>query len=493
MSNVLKVSTPLTGYDNNISQPRANAGERATDTRIQGPAVPDQVVRPDARSDAAQEQNIKFQYQSNFEGFLSQVRENGAVTEEFATALFERLGMMVKSGMGEDTAQEMGQLLNMIQVDPQSMLAFVKNQGDAANRFQGAFFSLLRQVMNETQNVELRAGILDFAKRYTDMAEGDHLLKQIRQTLEQIKAGMFDSGKQQMEKMEQAVNFGRLEGRQSSGDSALDALMRFAMPGEAADNAAVIKEEILPYLNQYIGKTHDRGNVRESSALLAALTARYENGDASRVLSKFEELLEYPLMQKYFKGFKSDDLMRALATTDFEKAAGQSKWMDEFARLLEEGIAKGANMEQKLAFQNMMTSVLLNESVYMPLLHLMLPMQMDDKLMYAEMWVDPDAEGNTEADEKERTIQGLVKFDIQDLGFFDLFFVYQGGDVNLQLNYPEALSAKEKDIRDGLSEILSRNGLKAKELYLGSSKESIALSDAFPQIFEKRNSVNVKV
>ena len=90
-------------------------------------------------------------------------------------------------------------------------------------------------------------------------------------------------------------------------------------------------------------------------------------------------------------------------------------------------------------------------------------------------------------------VQGLVKFDIQDLGFFDLYFVYQGGKVNLQLNFPEVLDGKEGEIRDELARILERNGLEAKELFLGSSKESIAISEAFPQIFERRNSINVKV
>ena len=61
------------------------------------------------------------------------------------------------------------------------------------------------------------------------------------------------------------------------------------------------------------------------------------------------------------------------------------------------------------------------------------------------------------------------------------------------MNFPEVLDGKEGEIRDELARILERNGLEAKELFLGSSKESIAISEAFPQIFERRNSINVKV
>jgi len=467
----------MAGNYDNMSQPRADMQNRE-DPRIQGPVNPNKVVRADARSDsAAEEQNVglKFQYQSNFEGFISQMKSEGVMTEEFATVFFEQLTNQVKAGMGEGLAQEMAQFLEMIQVDPENMLAFLKEQGDASIRFQGAFFSLLRQVMGETKNVELRAGILDFMKRYTDMAEGKHILKEIEQTIKEIKSGMLQSGREKMEEMEQQLKFG------GSG------------PGSTEENAALIKGKMLPYLNKYISGTHDRGGVREGAAFLAALTARYENGDAARVLERFEQLMEYSAMQKYFKGFETHTLLRVLESTDFEKTIGKNKWMKGFVSMIQNGMQQGANIEQKQVFKNMMTSILLNESVYMPVLHMMLPMQVNGNLTFTEMWVDPDAGKGTSEGDKDRVIQGLVKFDIQNVGFFDLFFVYQDKKVNMQLNYPDALKDKEKEIRNKVAEVLADNGLTGKELFFGSSKESIAISEAFPQIFERKNSINVKI
>lgn len=477
MSNVLRVTTPLTGYDN-MPHPKTDMGAREN-SKIQGPVNPEKVMRPDARSDsAAEEQNVglKFQYQSNFENFISQMKAGGSVTEEFTSLFFERMGTLVKAGMGENTAQELARFMELIQVEPQNMLSFIQEQSSASIRFQGAFFSVLRQVMKESKNVELKAGTLEFVKRYTDMAEGEHILREIKQTLQEIKGSMFANGRERLEELE-----GRMEYAQSAGK------------GDTNQKASVIKEQILPYLNQYINSTHDRGELRENSVLLAALTARYENGEASRVQEKFEELMEYPLMQKYFKGLEPKDLMRVLASTDFEKAVERNEWMKEFASVIKDGITKGTNPEHKQVFRNMLTAILLNESVYMPVLHLMLPMQVEDKLMFAEMWIDPDAGGRTREEGQERAIQGLVKFDIRDVGFFDLFFVYQNNKVNLQLNYPEALRDKEDEIRSRIAGILAENGLESEELFLGSSMEPIPVSEAFPQIFERKNSINVKI
>lgn len=74
--------------------------------------------------------------------------------------------------------------------------------------------------------------------------------------------------------------------------------MHFNGTADTAENAAVLKEKILPFLNQYVTDTNDRGRVRENSALLANLTARYENGQIDRVIEKFRELMEYPAMRK---------------------------------------------------------------------------------------------------------------------------------------------------------------------------------------------------
>ncbi len=475
MANILKVTTPGLGYDNsNYSRPDAAS---RTDSQIQAPVVPDKVVRPDARSDAApQEQDVgmKFQYQSNFEGFLTQMRENGSVTEEFAPLLFERLSSMVRAGMSEGAASELSGFLEMIQVDQQNLLSFVQQQGDASIRFQGAFFDLLRQVMGETRSVDLKSAVLDFMKRYTDMAEGKHLLQQMQQTLADIKKGMFESGQKKLEQFERQMNYGQAA-------------------GETAGNASVLKEKILPYLNQYISGTHDRGMVRENTAFLASLAARYENGDAERVLDKFKELMESPVMQRIFKGMQPESLMRVLASTDYEKAVEQNHWMEKFAALVKEGMTKG-DPDQKKIFRNVMNSIILNESVYMPVVHTMLPMQIGDRMMFAEMWVDPDAgKGSQGQDEDGRVIQGLVKFDIQDVGFFDLFFVYQDKKVNIQLNYPEALKDREEDIRNRIMEIVAENGMEGRELYLGNSRDPIMISDAFPKIFERKNSINVKI
>lgn len=477
MSNVLRITTSTVGYENQNTPPKSNMVTRP-DTKVQGPVVPDQVVRPDARSDSAGQNPdvaMKFKFQSNFEGFISQMKSAGSSMEDFAPALFERLGNLTTANLTQEGLQQIQQFIKMIEIEPQNMAAALKEQMDGSLLFQEAFFDLLRQVMKESRSVELQGNILEFLKRYSDMAENKHLLNQMAQIAENLKAGMLNNAKERLDGMLGKMNF--------SGNAA-----------ETAKNAAILKEEILPFLNQYVTDTNDRGRVRENSAFLAGLTARYENGQEERVIEKFRELMEFPAMQQKFKGISPEEIIHLLTLTDYEKSIDKNRRIKEFAALIRDGVVKGTNPEQKHAFRSAMFSEVLNESVYMPVLHTLLPMKMGNRLMLAEMWIDPDSEGGGAAQEgEERTVRGLLKFDISEVGYFDLFFLYSDGKIRMQLNYPDELQDKRGEIENEVKGILSRNGIKAEELYFGTSLRPIPIQEAFPKIFERKNSINVKI
>lgn len=116
--------------------------------------------------------------------------------------------------------------------------------------------------------------------------------------------------------------------------------------------------------------------------------------------------------------------------------------------------------------------------------------------MFSELWLDPDDDGKGFRNAgQERFVKGLIKFDIKDVGFFDLFFLYgtQTEKISIQLNYPKDLDASEGEIRTALSKILSENGIGQEEIVLGSEDGTIPISTAFPTIFERKNSINVTV
>ena len=479
MANILKVTTPVGGYDgaNNV---RGNP-ELQNPVNVQGPVNPEKVARPDARSDAAGDQGeaaLQFKFETNFDSFIQQLKNMPILAEELPKLFGEFAGLSAESGISKNFAQEIAQFLNMINISSGNIEGFLKDQGMSAVRYTGSFFSLLRKIMSETKSVELRNSILNFLKRYTDMAESGNVLKDIQRNMKEILQRMLPQQREQAAALEKGLIYN------SDGSSA-----------QMAENLKALKSDILPYLNSYISKIHDRGELRDAVAYIANLTARYENGLPEGVLQAFEKLLDYQAMQKYFNGFDVGRLFEILAGTEFEQASARNAQMDRLAEIISRGASGEAGIENKQVFRQIMNAIILNESVYMPVLHMMIPVNVDGRLMFSEMWVDPDAEGGGEKEDgsRERLVKGLVKFDIEDVGFFDMFFLYGENRVSLQLNVPAALSADSQKIRSDLQQILREHSLETEELVLGSSDVSIPITEAFTNIKERKNSINVSV
>ena len=474
MSNILKVTTPTTGYDNNAIT-KKNTAQQTQDISVKNPVDPSRVVRPDGRNQPNGEQNAAnkgISYESNFGNFVQSLRDLPRLEEVMTKYIFSGMANVVESGVGRGTAEEIQSLLNMLHMTPDQMTDFLKGQMAGANRLQGPLFDMLRQVMSEATTVELKAGILDFLKKYNDMSSGNHLLQNIKDTLKEMEGYMFRNDREQLAKLAAK-------------------LQPYSMNSNTA-NTQILKGQIIPFLGKYISETRDMGTIRDLVSTLTLNTSRYENGNLDRLIQAFQRLMEYPAFEKGFGGMSAADFRSMLQNVDFDRAAGKMPWVDNLLNIMEAGIKGEAGMENREAFMNVMKAMLVNESVYMPVMHVMIPAILDGVPMFSEMWVDPDEESGNPGS-NERGIKLLIKFDMKDVGFFDRMLYYEKGKMDILIHYPEELSEHESEIREGIRKIMKKNNLEVEYLAVEQGKESIPVSAAFPKIFERRNSVNVTI
>ncbi len=473
MSNILKVTTPLSGYENNVRN--NNVAEQPDKMQIQNPVDPSRVVRPDGRTDANSQQQAQLglNYDSNFGAFVQSLRDTPGLSEVMSKLMFGGMNNLVESGIGPDTAEEISAFFNLLKMNNEELLAFLKNQMAGSVRFQGPFFELMRQALTNSPTVEQRAAILAFLKRYSDMSSGKHLMENIKGNLADIKKYMFHSDRDQLEQLTQGLSH--------------------KSPQDTAGNTARLQQQIIPFLGRYIAQTRNMGHIRDLVSQLLFNAARYENGNLDQLIEDFKNLLNFPSFQKSFSGMDEEQLRQLLLNLNFDKAAGQAQWIDKFLGIVESGMRGDAGLENRQVFENVVNSLLLNESVYMPVLHMMLPVELNGHLMFSELWVDPDEEGSGASDPKERVSKLLIKFDIKDVGFFDLLMVYEQESVSMRLFYPKELPSSETDLRNALREILSRNQLNCDYLSVEKSTGPIPVSSVFSKIFERKNSINVTI
>ena len=476
MPDLLGVTNAVPGNDSNLIN--RNMPSIPNDPRLQNAPDPTRVTRSDNRSERQDTGDPSgsraLRYDSNFLTFLQRMSDTPGLARTMTELLRTFQGTVVSSGMEEGIAVEMSALLEMLKMDEGEFSEFFRSQMQLGNRFGGPLFSILREAYGGTDSEVLRGNILQFLKRYSDYSSSGHVQGNLLRTLTRLTRAIPATYGNQLLGM-----VSELEGKMSSGDR--------------AGALKLLQGSIMPFLAGYTSRTNDMGLSRALISLLALDVARYESGSKEGVMQAFRQLGSNAALRRKLGGVGEADLLRLLDRGAFAQAAAKDQFAASLAEAAQRALRGGAGAEVQDAFRNIVSAFLLNESVYMPLTHLALPLEWNGTMMFSELWVDPDAENNLKngRGDRENVIRFLFKMDIQDLGFFDMVLTCQGENVDLQIFGPPAVTSFAGTVQGEMARILSENGLKPSGVQVQTMDRPLEISAVFPKIFEGENSINV--
>ncbi len=480
MANILQVTTPNLNTDNrnmqNPMDPRA-----AGDSAIRNPVDPTRVVRADGKDgdqagNSAQNDVLgAVNYESNYSAFIKELGENQDLAGALERLLFTDASILQESGNTEITGLVDQFLMSLRMDSPEDLLLFLQGQQELQARFSGDFFNKLRLLMTQNNSDSFKNAALAFLKGYNNYASGSHLLQQLHTLTEDIEQLMLRSFREEFREISESMNWE-------------------ASNGDTAENTGILNGRMIPFLSKYISHTHDYGAVRDATMLLIFNAVRYQNGDEGRLTQLFERLLDDRGFARMFQGEEQSSLTQLLQT-GADAAAAQKPVMAEFADNLAKLLLHGANgqagLENVQQFYTIMNGMLINESVYMPLLHFMIPFQYEGNNVVSEMWVDPDARRQSE--EEGRKIKLFLKFDIQSLGKFELVMTLQDRESMMQLFVPHHLVKQDKKIQEDVSGILRKNGIRLGQFSVYGRVRDRKVTEVFPEIREKETTINVRI
>lgn len=478
MPDLLGATNPTPGYDKTINNRPTQVPTQ--NTQLQN--VPDlnRVSRADRRTEQ-QDNNFQgngnIRYSSNFQTFLQRLKEIPSMAETLATIFSGGEATVVLSGMEEGIALEMAQLLEMLKMNEQQLLDFLSGQLKAGTRFNGGIFALLRSAYARAGSETVRNDILQFLKSYVDYSSTQHLegnmLRNLARMADAMPARWGDPLRELLAQLENSID---AKDRQGS--------------------LQLIQKGIFSHMARYVEQTHDMGLPRQLLSLLALDTARYENGSEEKLLEYFHQLRGYGSLKNQLQMIDDAMLLRLLNQARDYGDSAAVKFSDALIAAAAKALRGEGSMQVQQGFQNLLAAMLINESVYIPLNHYILPMEMDGRMLFSELWVDPDAEEdrkNSNMDPEGGNITRiLLKIDVQSLGLFDLVLICQKEKVDLQLACPASVAPFSKQIEQSITQILTKNELKPLRVSVRKMEQPLALTDVFPKIFQGRDSVNVK-
>lgn len=475
MANILQVTPSPVKTDNRPLPTGQEAKNQVQNSQIQNPVDPTRVVRADGqqggRTGTATGEGSPgiLDYDSNYGAFVQRLGNNPSTA-----GLLEQIIFQDTAGMPEEQAQ-LAQLLKELTASLQmqsgeDLLIFFMEQGAAQVKYSGALFDGLRNILTQNTSDGLKEAVLEFLKSYNDFSAGPHFLTQMHTLADQIH--------------DQLLTPFREEFRQE-----LSQMNWYAANGDTEANAQALNGRIIPFLSNYVSRTHDYGAVRDSIMLFILNAVKYENGSQDGLAKLFQRLIGNKEFSYFYKGDAQSDLDSTLAA--MHKSQAGNKFADALASLLERGGRGEAGVEQMLQFQSISQNILLNESVYMPLIHLLMPFSYEGKEVMSEIWVDPDA--GEDGEDGGRKIRMLLQFQIQRLGSFDMVLEFQGWNVNMQLGVPPALQSESDAIRENVTGILKNNGMKPGRMMVTEKRGELRIESVFPEIREKERTVNVRI
>ena len=478
MPDLLGAANRVPGYDSSNNNRAVSVAPKPGDPQIQNVPDPSRVGRPDARTDqqAADDalQSNVLRYDSNLQTFLQRLREAPDLAEALGKSLVLMKGVISTPGLQQGIAQEIGQLLEMLRMDAKEFQTFFMEQIQGGNRFSGPLFSLLRQVYDSLPGEHARQAILEFARRYSDFSSTAHISKTMLTLLHQMSDYLPKSWQGKL---------GELTAQLENGLAA----------GTRAENLQLLQGQIIPYLGAYIERTHDLGPLRALLNLLVLNIARYENGAEGPLLMSFRQMQGYSEMLAGLNKLDDAAIFKLLQENDFTRAA-DSSFTQGLARAAHQALQGVYGTEARESFAEIVRALLIHESVYLPLNHMLFPVEWNGKMMYSELWVDPDAEdgqpGSRDGDQK---IQFLFKLDLESLGFLEITLAAKDGQVDLHIYGPDSVSGNSATISEDMETILARHQLSGKRIQVSKLETPLALTQVFPNLFEGKRGVNVKV
>ena len=265
--------------------------------------------------------------------------------------------------------------------------------------------------------------------------------------------------------------------------------------GDRKGNLALIQQRVFPYMSSYVSHTHDLGTARGLLSLLALDVARYENGSLEKLLESFHQLSGYGTLKNQLGGIDDEALLQLLKNSEFAQTSAANQFADHLTAAASRALRGEGSAEMQQIFQQLVSAMLINESVYMPVNHYMIPLEMDGRMLFSELWVDPDAGEKEEGrggGGRENTMRFLFKIDVQSLGLFDIILTSRDQEVDIRIACPQKVAPFSKQMEQAVSQIIARNGLTPTGVSVRKMERPVALTEVFPKIFEGKNSVNVK-
>lgn len=468
----LRITTPVPNSDG-VIKPNPSA-----QTPLVEPMDPAKVNRPNTQEQNTDSTslNLLLSKESVFGKFIQQLRQTPLLSETLGKILSTTIRQLKAnpSSLSENSA--LRELVSGLNKEQGELVEDLMLQQKNSTLFSGPLFQLLDRVSQQAGDLQLDLRIASFLKAFDGFVSIKDTTNSILANLDNIRKNIPANDARQLALLCEKLNTEE--------------------PSEAVNhNLNVLKKEIIPFLSAYVSKSSDYGKMRETISLLLQNISILNISTRENLEAKFQELIRY--CERHTTEPQLN-LMRSLYTDALNNNREQtdSHVFHSLLHLLSKtGSGETSEIDQTV-YGDICRSLLLDNSVYMPFTHLILPAVLHGKFLFSQIWIEKkdDRDKNSiRSASAEMPTHLYLTFDIQDLGYFEARIKLLGKKIDLSLSCPEKLLSQSRAITNSLAQILTKNGLSFGDIRLSRCEKPEIPNLIVQKILERRQAVNVSV
>lgn len=271
-----------------------------------------------------------------------------------------------------------------------------------------------------------------------------------------------------------------------------------ALPGrisaeEQREISQLLKGNLLPLLGEIVVKYHQNERIRDIVMAVVHNIVRVDKGSEEALREAVERLGdELRLVARLPESFERSLLDMLIRDGDRARLT-RNEVMARIAGVISETLhSRTASPAALRQAENLLMSMLQNQSSAMDILHFLLPLQTPEGQVFAEMYVDPESDGRGGAgDEDGRKV--FLSVETPDCGYFEFCFWQKGSRVDFSLWCPQVLVESLSGLRGHLAAVMQMHGFTINRYQVAEMVRPQTIAQVFPGLLERKVGVDVRI
>lgn len=477
IDNDIRVSTKNPLSDNTLNKQKIKT-EPITPFDVIDPT---KVTKPNKQDPSNQtSQNwLNYNPDSVFEKFLKSLGNSPILSDNLKKLLLNNqfINHNIKNDPVLNTLFET--FIKNIEMDDKQILNFLKLQQNTYTKFNGDFFNSLRNLYKlNSNNEDFKIILRNFLRSYDCFVSINDTYKSINSTLKNIHENIPDILKEPFKEL-------------------LDKIVTENYTKSNDLNLNLLKNEILPFIGRYVSKMNDFGPVRDYVSVLVHNLIRLETASKETFSTDLDNLFDYIKFNLQIGDEELNNLKLSLINSYETSSNTKNNSIDSLIDIIKTGIKDSSNVVNKGVMEDMADSLLFNQSVHIPLMHLFMPLNYNGMFMFSELWISKDYEDYTENKknnyEQKETYNVFITFEIQNVGYFETTLLLKDNNLSLEILIPNKFVNHIDKIRNDISEIIQNKNISISDINVSECIKRRRFNEVFDNLTERKNGVNVVI